>query len=63
MVDWSQVVLGPLFPLYCDMVVSLPPYSILRISLLFYEPLDLGPQRLEILLLEREKTFRLIYNI
>lgn len=30
--------------------LSLPPHSVLRISLLFYEPLDLGPQSLQILL-------------
>lgn len=58
-----RVVVGPLFPLSCDKVESLPPYSVLGISLLFYEPLDLGPQRLKILLLERENAFRLKCNI
>lgn len=48
--DNPRVRLGPSFPLSCDKAVSLPSFSVLRIPLLFYEPLDLGPQRLQILL-------------
>lgn len=49
-----QVLLGPSFPLSCDTTLSLSPHSIPRISLLLYEPLDLGPQRLQILLFKKE---------
>lgn len=58
-----RLLLGLSFPLSCDTVVSLPPHSVLWSSLLFYEPLDLGAQRLQILLLERAKSFRLRYNM
>lgn len=48
--DNPRVRLGPSFPLFCDKVVSLPSFSVPRIPLLLYEPLDLGPQRLQIFL-------------
>lgn len=37
--------------------MSLRPYAVVGTSLLFYEPLDLGPQCLQVLLLKRANTF------
>lgn len=44
---------------FLDAVASLPPHSVLGVSLLLDEPLDLGPKRLQVLLLKRVKSVRL----
>lgn len=61
--DIPPAFLSPSFPLFCDGIGLLLPCSVLRISLLFYELLDLSPQRLQILLLRRVKTLRHKYNL
>lgn len=43
---------------YFFMVVSLPPHSFLGIPLLLYEPLDLSPQCLQVLLSKRAKLVK-----